>query len=83
MFLIDDVLLAPLKGFASVCQKIYDAAQQDLDDQEKAIVEQLLHLHQQLEAGQISNEEFDPRETALLDRLEAIQASQGDESTVQ
>ena len=79
MFLIDDILLAPVKGLMAIGQKINDAAHQDLDDQEKSIVQDLSELHQLLEAGRIGDEDFNTRETALLDRLETVQdAKDGD-----
>ncbi len=73
MFVLDDILLAPFKGLAAICQKIQDAAEGDLEIQEKAILASLTELHQHLEAGKIADEEFDVREEALLDRLEAAQ----------
>ncbi len=73
MFLLDDILLAPIKGLAAICQKVHEAAQEDLANQEKAILGTLAELHQQLEAGQIGEGEFDTRECGLLDRLEACQ----------
>ena len=35
MFLLDDILLAPMKGLAAVCRKVEEAARQDLENQEK------------------------------------------------
>ena len=75
MFLLDDILLAPIKGLAAVCQKVHDAAQEDLEDQEKAILATLAELHHQLDACQIGDEEFNVRECGLLDRLEACQTA--------
>jgi hypothetical protein len=72
MFLLDDILLAPVKGLASVCQKLYEAAQNDLDGQEKEIVATLSDLYQQLESHQIGDEQFNAREGDLLDRLEEV-----------
>ena len=71
MFLLDDILLAPFKGLAAICQKIHDAAEEDLESQEKAILASLSELHQCLDSGKIGDEEFDVREEALLDRLES------------
>jgi len=73
MFLLDDILLSPIKGLVAICQKVHEAAQEDLADQEKAILGALTELHHQLEAGQIDDGEFDTRECGLLDRLEACQ----------
>ena len=75
MFLIDDILLAPMKGLLAICQKVHDAAEQELESQEQAIVATLAELHQLLESGQIGDEDFNVRETALLDQLEAVQSA--------
>ncbi len=78
MFLLDDLLLAPIKGLAAVCQKVHDAAQEDLDSQEKAVMADLAELHHLLDAGQIGDDDFNAREGDLLDRLEAFgQARRG------
>ena len=71
MFLLDDILLAPLKGLAAVCQKVQQAAEEELEGQEKAITGSLAELYQLLETHQIGDEEFNTRENDLLDRLEA------------
>ena len=73
MFLLDDILLAPIKGMVVLCQKVHEAAREDLENQEKAILADLSALHQLLESTQIDEAEFDTRETDLLDRLEAVQ----------
>ena len=77
MFLLDDILLAPVKGLATVCRKLYEAAQDDLEGQEKEIVAALSELYQQLESRQISDEQFNAREGDLLDRLEAARRLSG------
>jgi hypothetical protein len=79
MFLLDDILLAPIKGVAAICQKVREAAQEDLEQQEKAILAALAELHEQLGAQRIDDAEFDRRECELLDRLDACrQTSDGD-----
>ncbi len=45
MFLLDDLLLAPIKGLAAVCQKVHEAAEEDLEAQEKAVLADLAELH--------------------------------------
>ena len=79
MFLLDDILLAPIKGLAAVCQKVHDAAKEDLADQEKAVMATLAELHQQLDSGCIGDADFNARESALLDRLEACQQARNPE----
>jgi len=73
MFLLDDILLAPIKGLAVICQKVHEAAQEDLEKQEKDILALLAELHQLLDAGRIGDDDFNVREGALLDRLETCQ----------
>ncbi len=77
MFLLDDLLLAPIKGLAAVCQKVHQAAQEDLEGQEKAVMADLAELHHLLDAGQIQDDDFNTRETDLLDRLDAFRQSRG------
>ena len=77
MFLLDDILLAPIKGLAAMCRKVHDAAQEDLEKQEKDILATLAELHQLMDAGHIGDEDFNVRECVLLDRLEACQKTRG------
>ena len=77
MFLLDDILLSPIKGLAMICQKVHDAAREDLDRQEKAVLAQLAELYYQLESEGIADAEFNDREIALLDRLETIRRGRG------
>ena len=72
MFLLDDILLAPMKGLAAVCRKVEEAARQDLENQEKATMSALGEIHRQLEAGQIDEKEFDLEETRLLEQIESL-----------
>ena len=69
-FLIDDLFLLPFKA---ICQGVKEAAEQDLEDQANEVMASLTQLHLQLESQEISEGEFDDRETALLLRLEKIQ----------
>jgi hypothetical protein len=75
MFLLDDILLAPLKGLAAVCRQVQEAAQQDLKNQQKVTTAALAELHRGLESGQIDESEFDTQETRLLEQLERIEAA--------
>jgi hypothetical protein len=79
MFLLDDILLAPIKGLAVMCRKVHDAAQEDLEKEEKEIMATLGELHQLMDAGRIGDEDFNVRECCLLDRLEACQKARGTE----
>lgn len=77
MFLLDDILLAPIKGLTAVCQRVHEAAQQDLEQQERSILASLAELYRLLETGEIADADFNTRECDLLDRLEVCQKARG------
>jgi hypothetical protein len=72
MFLLDDILLSPIKGIVSVCRKVEEAARQDLENQEKGTMSSLSELHRRLETGEIDEQQFDLEETELLERMESL-----------
>jgi len=72
MFLLDDILLAPIHGILWVGQKVHQAAQQGLAEEEEAITAQLRESYLLLEAGKITEAEFALREQELLDRLDKL-----------
>lgn len=74
MFLLDDILLMPARGFVSLCRKLHDAAQEEFEHEAEAIRTELSELYLLLETRQLSEEEFDRREKELLDRLEQVEA---------
>jgi hypothetical protein len=76
MFLVDDLLTAPIKGVLWVFREIHDAAQQEMAGEAEAITATLSELYMKLETGQITEEEFDAQEKALLDRLDRLQAQE-------
>ena len=72
MGLIGEVLLlpfAPVRGSAWVIQQILREAERIYYDP-AAVQEELARLEERLEAGEITEEEFDRTEAELLDRLE-------------
>ena len=71
MFLIDSILLAPLKGVIWMGQKLGDMAQAELTDKGR-IKEELMALQMQFELDEINEQEYNRREKELLDRLDAI-----------
>jgi hypothetical protein len=73
MFLVDDILLSPVKGVLWVFREIHDAAQQELAGENEAITAALSELYMRLETGQITETEFDAQEKVLLDRLDRLQ----------
>ncbi len=77
MFLIDDLLLAPVNGFKFILGQIQKMADQELND-DTLIKEQLLELQMRKELDEISDEEFAEREAELFARLRAIRQRQLD-----
>lgn len=85
MFLIDDLLLSPFKGFLWIFKEIHEAAKQEVANEGEDVRIALTELYLRLDTGQISEEEFTAEEAILLDRLEAIEEEteepeSGDES---
>ena len=77
MFLIDDLLLAPVNGFKFILGQIQKMADQELND-DSVIKDQLLELQMRYELEEISDEEFKAREAELFARLRAIKMRQLD-----
>ena len=78
MFLIDSILLAPLKGVIWMGQKLNDMAQTELTDKGR-IKEELMALQLQFELDEINEQEYNRREKELLDRLDAVMKSEEQE----
>lgn len=74
MFLIDDILLFPIKGILSVFREIHKATEQDVENEGDAIRAKLSDLYMILETGGLTADEFDLQEKELLDRLDEIEA---------
>ncbi len=72
MILIDDILLAPLKGIIFLGKKIDELVQKEISD-EGRIKERLMELQLKFEMDEISVEEYDRRESELLEMIERIQ----------
>lgn len=71
MFLIDDILLAPLKGVLFLAEKINEVIEKETSD-EGTIKERLMALQLKFEMDEIDEEEYDRREDELLKYLEQI-----------
>jgi hypothetical protein len=72
MFLIDDILMAPVRGLFWIFKEIHHAAEEEQANEAEAITTKLSELYMMLETGQMTEAEFDAAEKALLDRLDAI-----------
>lgn len=73
MLLIDDIVLAPYRGLMWSLRKIREQAAAELNGESERIRDTLAGLYRELEAGAITEEEFERREAILLDRLEALE----------
>jgi len=71
MFIIDDILLAPLNGIIWLGKKINEVAEKEFSD-EGLIKEKLMQAQLRFEMDEISEEEYNKQETELLARLDAI-----------
>ena len=71
MFLIDDLLTLPVKGFIGIFKTIHEMAERELSD-EGYIRERLMELQLRFELDEISEEEYDVGEAILLEKLEEI-----------
>jgi len=72
MFLIDDLLLAPISGFKFVMRTLARAAEEQYTD-DTPIKERLLELQTLLEEGEITEEEYVEEERIILAELREIQ----------
>ena len=71
MFLIDDILLAPLNGIIWLGKKINEVAEREFSD-EGLIKEKLMEVQMKFEMDKISEKEYNKQEGDLLARLDAI-----------
>ena len=78
MFLIDDILLAPLKGVIFIAEKINEVIEKEMSD-EGSIKERLMALQLKFEMDEIDEEEYDRREDELLKTLERIRKEKQNE----
>ncbi len=70
MFFFDDIMLSPFKGLLFIAKEIAKAADQQAENERNDAMTQLSLLHQQLENGEITEDEFNEREEALLNLLD-------------
>ena len=70
-FILDDILLSPLKLTVWLGKKLRESAYEEMTD-ESRIHEELLHLQMRYEMEEIDDETYEREETQLMERLEAI-----------
>lgn len=78
MFLIDDILLAPIKGVIWLGKMINEAVEKETSD-EGVIKEKLMELQLQFELDEISEDEYNKKEKELLERLDIIRRNNEEE----
>ena len=72
MFLIDDLLLAPFKGFNFVMSTLRRVAEEQWAD-DAPLKEQLLALQLQLDEGELTEEQYLEAEGAILREIREVQ----------
>ncbi|MDP3297894.1 MAG: gas vesicle protein GvpG [Thermodesulfovibrionia bacterium] len=78
MFIVDDILLAPLKGVIWIGEKINEMSEKEFSD-EGRIKEKLMELQLRFELDEISEEKYNKQEKELLERLDAIRKAKEEE----
>ncbi len=78
MFLIDDLLLLPVRGFIGIFKKVQEMAERELSD-EDYIRERLMELQLKFELDEISEEEYTKQEKELMARLDTIREAKEEE----
>jgi len=77
MFILDDILLAPLNVVIGIAKAIDEQVQQETTDV-KRLKEKLMELQFKFEFDEISEEEYNAREKELLDQLQRAQSTQSE-----
>ncbi|MEI6576744.1 MAG: gas vesicle protein GvpG [Bacteroidota bacterium] len=75
MFLIDDLLMAPLKGMIFLSEKINEVLEKETSD-EGSVKERLMALQLKFELDEIDEKEYDRQEDELLSLLNKIREQQ-------
>ncbi|UBF27375.1 gas vesicle protein GvpG [Kovacikia minuta CCNUW1] len=76
-----DFLLSPLTGLTWIAEQIQERAEAELDNQEN-LHKRLLALQIAVDMGEISEEEFEEQEEALLLAIQAIEDRQRQEAAI-
>ncbi len=78
MFILDDILLAPLNGIIWMGKKIGEIVDKEFSD-EGLIKEKLMEVQMKFEMDKISEKEYNKQEAELLARLDAIRKAKEEE----
>ena len=74
MFILDDIVLSPVKGFMWIVRELHNAAKREIESESERLTQQLGTLYMLLETGQLTEAEFDAREKELLERIDELRA---------
>ncbi|MCK4340967.1 MAG: gas vesicle protein GvpG [Phycisphaerae bacterium] len=69
--ILDDIILAPFKAVHWIGKKLYEHAEEELTDESK-VRQQLLELQMRFELDEITEDEYQEGEDALMARLKVI-----------
>ena len=75
--MLGSILMSPMNGLTFILREIAQAVDDARDADRRRIMADLQELHRLIERGEITDAEFDARETPLLDRLEALSGNGG------
>jgi hypothetical protein len=78
VFILDDILLFPARGVGWIVNQVRQAATHEFENEADAVRNELRELYMMLEAGRISEQEFDAQEGPLLERLDRIESRNAD-----
>lgn len=81
MFILDDIVLSPLKGLIWLSEKINGMVEREMSD-EGLIKERLMELQLRFELDDIDEETYTRHEKELLERLNAIHSEEGEQEEV-
>ncbi|ABF89824.1 putative gas vesicle protein GvpG [Myxococcus xanthus DK 1622] len=76
MIILDDILMSPVRSIAWIFRSVHKAVQDEQAQEQTDLRTRLSDLYQELERGEITEEQFDEQESQLLDRLDALKAAQ-------
>lgn len=77
MFLIDDLLMAPIRGVVALGRKVQEIAESEVFDDEGKLKRELQEAQLRFDMDEISEEEYDRRERDILTRLRALRDRTG------
>ena len=71
--IVDDVLGFPVRALMWVFRELHSAAEQEIEGESESITNQLSELYMMLETGELTEVQFEERESGLLDKLDELE----------